>query len=265
MKAISLSANGDLHGWNVPIYMTLVLHIYIAQGLTHLWCGGECVWVWVCACVHVHVGGCAQFYYNYTCPFYYIMYSYYMFPLPLFLLLTPSLSLYHPHSSSFSQHFFVQLQNWTGQDEVNMTNVFRIADIIRIHNVHNLSSYTPWATEEVRSKLYLISVYNLKLLFATAEMSRLACGECVCMCVCVRVCMCVCVCVCVYMCMCLCIVKDVTILVLHIYSLQASWSTRSWMKCVWRWTGLAKRRQFISFQLWVSERLSVHVSYHSSV
>ena len=177
----------------------------------------------MCAFVYIYcIYVCIKFYYNYI---YVPILLYYVF---LLHVSSPSLSPLNSftfplpsHSSSFSQHFLVQLQNWTGQDEVNMTNVFRIADIIRIHNVHNLSSYTPWATEEVRSKLYLISVYNLKLLFATAEMSRLACGECVCMCVFV----CVHVHVFVYS-------KDVTILVLHIYSLQASWSTRSWMKCV---------------------------------
>ena len=105
---------------------------------------------------------------------------------------------------SISQHFFVQLQNWTGEREVNMLNVFRIADTVYIQYVHNLSSYTPWATEEVRSKLYTLSIYSIKWLFDTVEKSRLACGEqllhvcvCVCVCVCVRACVCVFVCVCV--------------------------------------------------------------------
>ena len=112
----------------------------------------------------------------------------------------------------------MQLQNWTGEAKVNLSNAWKIADVVYVQCVHNLSSYMPWATPEVHQALNNLSIYDMKWMFDSVEKSRLACGEklCVCVCVCVRgVCVCVCVrvrvrawcmcvrvCVCVYVCVC---------------------------------------------------------------
>ena len=71
----------------------------------------------------------------------------------------------------------MKLQNWTGEPEVNMSNVYVIADVVYVQYVHNFTKYQPWATEEVRSKLNILSIYDIKWLFDSAEKSRLACGE----------------------------------------------------------------------------------------
>ena len=84
----------------------------------------------------------------------------------------------------------MQLQNWTGEAKVNLSNVWKIADVVYVQFVHNLSSYMEWATPEVRQKLANLSIYDIKWMFDSVEKSRLACGEycvCVCVCVCVRV------------------------------------------------------------------------------
>ena len=71
----------------------------------------------------------------------------------------------------------MQLQNWTGEAKVNLSNVWKIADVVYVQFVHNLSSYMPWATPEVRQVLANLSIYDMKWLFDSVEKSRLACGE----------------------------------------------------------------------------------------
>ena len=130
-------------------------------------------------------------------------------PLVLFVLSTlPSLPppySFHTYTRSLylsHQDFFVQLQNWTGEAKVNLSNVWKIADVVYVQFVHNLSSYMPWATPEVRQVLANLSIYDMKWLFDSVEKSRLACGE---HCVCVRACVCLCVCVCVCVSVCVCV------------------------------------------------------------
>ena len=97
----------------------------------------------------------------------------------------------------------MQLQNWTGEAQVNFSNAWKISDVVYVQFVHNLSSYMPWATPEVRQKLDNLSTYNMKELFDSVEKSRLACGENLCVCACVRVCVvyvCAHACVCVHVC-----------------------------------------------------------------
>ena len=77
----------------------------------------------------------------------------------------------------FPQEFFARLQRETGQEVVDLSNIWGVEDILYIENVTPGKSLPSWVQDGDLDKLISLAAYTLQLMYNTPEKHKITAGR----------------------------------------------------------------------------------------